>query len=92
MVGHRVGTINANANRSSRYPLPSTMGALAVDWNKGYIMAPVFYFAMMACAADPLHVTKDEKEIWDNVEVLRLLQTHKYGNGLSAKTRDCIYK
>lgn len=25
------------------------------------------------------------------MEVLRLLQTHMYGNGLSAKTRDCIY-
>ena len=30
--------------------------------------------------------------MWDDVEVLWLLQTHKYGNGLSAKSRDRIYR
>ena len=31
-------------------------------------------------------------DIWDDVEVLRFLQTHKYGSGLSAKERDRIYR
>ena len=47
----------------------------------GKIMAPATYFATMAGAAD-LDYT---------LEVLRLFQTHKHGNGLTAKTRDGIY-
>lgn len=54
-------------------------------------MAPATYFSMMASAADALHVLKDV-EIREDVEVLRLLQTHNYGNGLRAKTRDLIYR
>ena len=41
---------------------------------------------------DPLHAKEVSKEIWDDVEVLMLPKTHKYGNGLSAKTRDHIYR
>ena len=33
-----------------------------------------------------------EKDIWSDVEVLRFLQTHKYGSGLSARERDRIYR
>ena len=55
-------------------------------------MAPATYSAMMATAADPIHVTEEEKEIWDDEEVLRLLQTHMHGNALSAKTRDRIHR
>ena len=35
---------------------------------------------------------KGEKDIWSDVEVLRFLQTHQYGSGLSAKERDRIYR
>ena len=59
-----------------------------MDWTKCEIMTSATYFAMMASATNPLHATEGDIEIWDDVEVLRLLQTHKYSNGLSAKTRD----
>ena len=55
-------------------------------------MALAPYFSMMTGAADPLHATEEEMEIWDDVEVLRQLHTHKYGNELSAKTWDRIYR
>lgn len=45
----------------------------------------------MAGAVDPLHATEEKKEIWDDVELLRLFQTDKYGNVLSAKLQDRIY-
>ena len=55
-------------------------------------MAPATCFVMMATAADPIYVTEEEKEIWDDEEVLRLLQTYTYGNALSAKTRNHIHR
>lgn len=54
-------------------------------------MAPTTYPTMMASALGPMYATEEEKELWGNVEVLHLLQPHKYGNGLSAKTLDRIY-
>ena len=33
-----------------------------------------------------------EKDIWHDEEVLRFLQTYKYGIGLSAKERDRVYR
>ena len=45
----------------------------------------------LAGTADPLHAANEGKEMWDDVEVLRLLETHKYDNGLSAKTQYRIY-
>ena len=89
---HEAGTDNANVDSLSRYPVPSTNGALVLEWTGGEIMVLATCFSMMAGAAIPLHATEEEKEIWDDVEVLRLLQTHAYGNGLIAKTRDCIYR
>ena len=40
----------------------------------------------------PTQPGEEEIDIWHDVEVLRFLQTHKYGSGLSAKERDRIYR
>ena len=37
-------------------------------------------------------IRAEEKEIWEDVEVLRFLQTHQYGNGLSAFNKDRVYR
>lgn len=37
--------------------------------------APATYFSILWGAADPLRATEEEKEIWNDVEVLRLFQT-----------------
>ena len=35
---------------------------------------------------------EEVKEIWEDQEILRFLQTHKYGAGLSARERVRIYR
>ena len=45
-------------------------------------------FLMAQPTADA--VRAEEKEIWEDVEVLRFLQTHLYGNGLSAFNKDRV--
>ena len=37
-------------------------------------------------------VRAEEKDIWEDVEVLRFLQTHESGNGLSAFNKDRVYQ
>ena len=92
IVVHRTGTANVNVDCLSRYPRPSTDEAPFLYLTKGEIMALATYVAMMARGANPLHTIKEGKKMWDDVEVLRLLRTHKYSNGLSAKTRDRIFR
>ena len=48
----------------------------------------------LALTAQPIAdaVRAEEKEIWEDIEVLRFLQTHQYGNGLSAFNKDRIYR
>ena len=46
----------------------------------------------MAAVGSPLPRKEEAKEIWEDVEVLRILQTHKYGCGLGAKERDRVYR
>ena len=92
VVTHRAGVENMNADCLSRYPLPSTAAAPVLDWSKGEILAPVTFLAMMVGLASPAKGGEVEKDIWSDVEVLRFLQTHTYGNGLSAKERDRIYR
>ena len=46
---------------------------------------------MMVEAAPSTDVAEEERDIWDDAEVLHFIQTHKYPNGLSAKSRDRIY-
>ena len=36
-------------------------------------------------------VRAEENDIWEDVEVLRFLQTHQYGIGLSAFNKDWVY-
>lgn len=55
-------------------------------------MAPETYLAMIVGLSTLVQDGEEEKDIWDDVDVLRLLQTHKYGNGLGANMRDRIYK
>ena len=81
-----------NADCLSRYPLPSTATALVLDWYKGRVIASVFILAMMVGLASHVHGGEVEKDIWTDMEVLRFLQTQKYGNDFSAKERDCIYR
>ena len=37
-------------------------------------------------------VAEEERDIWDDAEVLYFIRTHKYPDGLSAKARDRIYR
>ena len=82
-VEHRAGVENTNADCLSRYPLPSNAATPVLDWTKGEVMVG---------NALPTHAGEEEKDIWSDVEVLRFLQTYKYGDGLSAKERDRIYR
>ena len=62
------------------------------DCSKGKIMVPATYIAMMVGLSTLVHDREEEKDIRDDVEVLRFLQTHKYGNGLIAKMQYHIYR
>ena len=90
-VEHRKGVDNTNADCLSRYPLPSDAEAPPMDWSKGEIMPAATFLAVMvgATTATP---GEEEKDIWRDEPVLRFIQTHKYGSGLSAKERDRIYR
>ena len=91
-VTHRAGVDNLNADCLSRYPLPSTAEAPFLDWAKGDILAPTTFLAMMANIPEAPPPAAAEADIWEDLEVLRLLQTHKYGQGLSAQERDRTYR
>ena len=91
-VEHRAGTDNTNADCLSRYPLISDAAAPVLDWTKGEILAPATFLAFMVGNADKAPPGEEETDIWDDIEVLRFIQTHKYGGGLSAKERDRIYR
>ena len=47
---------------------------------------------MMVGASPSTHVAEEERDIWDDAEVLYFIRTHKYPDGLSAKARDRIYR
>ena len=55
-------------------------------------MAPITFRAMMVGVSTSKVVVEEEPDICSSVEVLRFLQTHKYGNGLSAREQDRIYR
>ena len=54
-------------------------------------MAPSTLLALMVGVDPPTQDGEEKRDIWNDVEVLRFLQTHKYGSELSAKERDRIY-
>ena len=54
-------------------------------------MPPATYLAFMV-GENEQPGGEEEKDIWNDVEVLRFLQTHQYGGGISAKERDRIYR
>ena len=54
-------------------------------------MVPATYFAFMVGESER-GGGKAETDIWNDVEVLRFLQTHQYGGGINAKERDRIYR
>ena len=91
-VEHRAGVDNTNADFLSRYPLPSAADAPTLDWTKGEILAPVSFLSFMVGIPSSSTEADGEKDIWSDVEVLRFLQTHQYGGGLSARERDRIYR
>ena len=91
-VEHRAGTANTNADCLSRYPFPSAANAPVLDWTKGEVLAPATYLAMMVGAAPSTDAVDEERDIWDEAEVLHFILTHKYHDGLSVKTRDRIYR
>ena len=91
-VEHWAGAKNTNADCLSRYPLPSAADAPILDWTKGEIMAPTTFLSFMVGLSTSSSKGEGEKDIWSDVEVLRFLQTHQYGGGLSARERDRIYR
>ena len=91
-VEHRAGVANTNADCLSRYPLPSVENAPVLDWTKGEVLAPVTFLAFMVGTSAPSVRVEEERDIWNDVEVLRFIQTFKYGTGLSAKERDRVYR
>ena len=89
---HRPGTANANADCLNRYPLASEAGAPVLDWTRGEVLPVATYLAFMAGVGSPLTRKEEAKEIWEDTEVLQILQTHEYGCGLSEKERNKIYR
>ena len=63
-----------------------------LDWTKGEVLAPVTCLALMVGAAPTTDVVEEERDIWEDTEVLNFILTHKYHDGLSAKSRDRIYR
>ena len=62
-----------------------------LNWERGEVLPAITCLALMAQpTADAIRA--EEKEMWEDVEVLRFLQTHQYGNGLSAFNKDRIYR
>ena len=47
---------------------------------------------MMAGLAPSPFLDSGEVDIWEDTQVLMFLQTHKYGSGLSALSKDRIYR
>ena len=91
-VVHRAGTENANAECLSRHPLLATHGVPILDWNRGdYNKAPATYFAMLTGLDPSPIVDTGEEDIWEDTQVLMFLQTHKYGIGSSALSKDKSY-
>ena len=83
---HRAGTANTNADCLNRYPLSSAANAPVLDWTKGEVLAPATFLALMVGAAPTTNVAEEERDIWEDTEVLNLILTHKYYDGLSAKS------
>ena len=63
-----------------------------LDWTKGEVLAPVTFLALMVGAAPATDMTEEERDIWEDAEVLNFILTHKYHDRLSAKSRDRIYR
>ena len=54
-------------------------------------MVPATYLAFMVGEVE--HTGgEEERNVWNDVEVLRFLQTHQYGGGVSGRERDRIYR
>ena len=47
---------------------------------------------MMVGAVPSIDVVEEERDIWEDTEVLNFILTHKYHDGLSAKSKDQIYR
>ena len=92
IVQHRLGTENANAECLNRYPLASEAGAPIPDYSRGEVLPVASYLACMAGVGIPLPRKEEAKEIWEDVEMLRILQTHHCGCGIGAKERDKVYR
>ena len=74
-VIHRAGTDNANAECLIRYPRTSTDNATTLNKKRGEVLLVVTCLVLMVQPkADA--VRAEEKEFWEDVEVLRFLQTH----------------
>lgn len=75
VVVHRAGIDNTDADCFSGYSLQSSGGAPVLEWSKGEVLALATYLAMMMGLPILVQAWEEKKEIWDDVEVLRFLQT-----------------
>ena len=89
---HRKGVDNTNTDCLSRYPLPSDADAPLMDRSEGEIMPTATFLAIMGGVTTATPALEEERDIWKDEAVLRFIQTHEYGSGLSAKERDRIYR
>ena len=62
------------------------------DWSRGEVLPVTLYLAFMAGTPSDAVLREEVKELWEDWEILRFLQTHKYGSSLSARERDRIYR
>ena len=62
-------------------PLPTGIrrGFPIPDWSWWEVLPVATYLAFMGAVGSPLPRNEEAKEIREDVEVLRILQTHKYG-------------
>ena len=63
-----------------------------LDWTKGEVMALATFLTLRVGITAPTERVEEVEDIRNDVEVLRFLQTYKYGVGLCAKERDRIYR
>ena len=85
------GEGNTNADCLSRYPLPSSAKAPVLDWGKGEILAPATFLAFMASVAKGALGAEEDNDIWNDMDVLHFLKSHRYPSGMAARARDRVY-
>ena len=78
-VQHRARVDNTNADCLSRFPLVLDKNAPILDWSRGEIPP-----CQAMAALGEMAPIREERDIWEEKEVLHFIQTHQHTKGLTA--------